>query len=199
MDDQTFLNLFDSIIKDIKDKKPTNCGKIYSYFEKIGTNCLYSILNANDMVTKLKKDIIIKTLIENGLLNSKTVFDSEDIANIVRAIDDKEFSIKALDLNFKEIALSNGEKIELNKDLIVRFLKSESVMSAVKATLSQFEDKSIDTAEKKVLEEQTENYIKKTKFYSINNISDNFLVFTIYNGNIFINEKYINIIEQNNK
>ena len=72
-------------------------------------------------------------------------------------------------------------------------------MSAVKATLNQFEDKSINSAERKALEEQAENYIRKTKFYSINNINDNILAFTIHNGSVFINEKYINIIEQNNK
>ena len=73
MDDTLFLTLFETIINDISNKNSVNANEIKSFFDKIKYNTLYSIFNNEEIISKIKKDIIINVLIDKGLYDSKPI------------------------------------------------------------------------------------------------------------------------------
>ena len=191
--------MFQSLLTVIKEKEDKNRNTIKSFFSKVGFNSLYSLLYNNDILTKIKKDIVIQYLIDKGLFNSRTDMNSVDSIKILKGIGDEEFSIQLFNLDFKEIELSNGDKFQLNKEMIKKYLKSEAIISAVKEILSIFKDEKLNKVDKKVLEEKGDEYMNNTLFYSMK-LNDKLFVFTIYNKSVFINDKYIKIaLDKKNK
>ena len=197
MPDEDFLELFEQIISYIKDNQPKNGNKIKTFFKKVGYNALFSILDNDSYLTKIKKDIIIQFLFDKGIFNNTSDFKIDDSVMILTGIDDKEFSIEKQNLNFPEIKLSSGKNIKLNKKLICQFLKSEAIISAAKETLNQFKDNKLNSIDSETLKNSAESFMKND-FYSIS-INDRIYAFTIYNGNIFINIKYYDYINTNDK
>lgn len=197
MTDEDFLKLFEKLISYIKNKKPKNCNKIKSFFKKVGYNALYEILENDDYLTKIKKDLIIQFLFDKGIFNNANNLKIDDSVALLTGIDDKEFSIAKETLNFPEIELSNGKKIKINKKLICQFLKSETIHSAAKETLNQFRDNKLNNIDEESLKKSAESFMRND-FFSIS-ISDNIYAFTIYNGNIFINKKYFDYLNVDGK
>ena len=197
MPDEDFLNLFEKLISYIKDNQPNNCNKIKSFFKKVGLNALFSILDNDNYLTKIKKDIIIQFLFDKGIFDNASDIKIKDSVAILTGIDDKEFSIQKQSLNFPEIDLSNGKKIKLNKELICQFLKSETIISAAKETLNQFKDNKLNSIDEESLKKSAE-FFMKNNFYSLI-INDKIYAFRIYNGDIFINEKYFDYINSDDK
>ena len=179
------------MLSNIKNSESKNNSSIKSFFNKVGHDALFSITENNDILSKLKKDIIIQYLIDKGLFNNRTDINLFDSIKILNGVDDEEFAIKLFDLDFKEIELKNGKKFHLDKEMIIQYLQSETIISAILKILNKFKDEKIN-AEQKVLKYHAEEYINKTYFYSIN-LSDKCIGFTIYNKNVFLNDKYIKI------
>ena len=197
MTDENFLVLFETLISDIKSKKPENGNKIKSFFKKVGYDALFSILDTNDVLAKIKKDIVIQYLVDKGIFNNASDVKSQDSQEILTGIADKEFSLEKITLDFPEIKLSNGKTVKINKELITKFLKSETILSAAKETLSKFKDSKLNAIEINNLKNYAESFIKN-EFYNIR-ISDTIFAFTIYNSNIFINKKYIDYVKNDTK
>lgn len=197
MDDKLFLTLFENIMKDIGNKKSENADGIKSFFNKIKFDTLYSIFNNEFILSKIKKDIIIHLLIDKGLCNSKPDINLTESVNIIKGLNDKEFSIKKIDLEFNAVNSKNDQKFKLNKNSLKNFLTSEAIMSAIEETLKNFEDNKINNPGRNILKNKSEEFIENTKFYSIH-LTDKIYAFTIYNGDIFINKKYIDIANNNN-
>ena len=197
MDDSLFLSLFEKTINDIYNLKSENASGIKSFFNKMKFDTLYSIFNNEYIISKIKKDIIIHLLIDKGLYNSKTDINLTESLRIIKGFSDEELSIRNIDLEFKEIILKNNHKFKLDKTSLKQFLKSEAIMSAIEETLKRFEDDKLSNAGRNILKNKCEIFIENTKFYSID-LNNNIYAFTIYNGNIFINKKYIDIAYDNN-
>ena len=118
-------------------------------------------------------------------------------------MDDSEFFIEEFNLDFIERKASyNTQSFKINKEKIKDFLKSETILSAVKEELSLFKDKNLNNVQKTILLKKVEEFIDKTKFYKMKmNYEDkgkNLYAFTIYDGSLFLNEKYIKIANDNN-
>lgn len=197
MSDEDFLKLFEELISEIKDKKPKNVNSIKSFFKKVGYNALYAILENDDILTKIKKDNIIQFLFDKGIFNNASDFNIEDSVDLLTGIDVKEFSIEKESLNFPEIELPSGKKIKLNKELICQFLKSEAIISAAKETLNQFKDNKLNGIDSESLKYSAESYMKND-FYSLN-VNAKIYAFTIYNGTVFINKKFFDYVNSDNK
>ena len=197
MSDEDFLKLFEELISEIKDKKPKNVNSIKSFFKKVGYNALYAILENDDILTKIKKDNIIQFLFDKGIFNNASDFNIEDSVDLLTGIDVKEFSIEKESLNFPEIELPSGKKMKLNKELICQFLKSEAIISAAKETLNQFKDNKLNGIDSESLKYSAESYMKND-FYSLN-VNAKIYAFTIYNGTVFINKKFFDYVNSDNK
>ena len=197
MDDSLFLSLFENTLKDIYNQKSENAGGIKSFFNKMKFVTLHSIFNNEYIISKIKKDIIIHLLIDKRLYNDKPNINLTEYLRIIKAANDEEFGIKNIILEFNEVSLKNGQKCKLDKVTLKQFLKSEAIISAIEETLKHFEDDKISKAGRNILNNKCDEFIENTKFYSIN-LNNNHYAFTIYNGNIFINKKYIDISNDNN-
>ena len=197
MTDEYFLELFEELISEIKDKMPKNVNRIKFFFKKVGYNALYSILENDDILTKIKKDNIIQFLFDKGIFNNTCDFNIDNSVELLSGIDVQEFSIKKEGLNFPEIDLPSGKKIKLNKELICHFLKSETIISAAKETLNQFKDDKLNGIDAESLKNSAESFMKND-FYSLN-LNDKIYAFTIYNGNVFINKKFFDYVNSDNK
>ena len=197
MDDSLFLSLFESTIKNIYNQKSENAGVIKSFFNKVKFDALYSIFNSEYIISKIKKDIIIHLLIDKGLCNSKPDINLTESLRIIKGLKDKEFGIKKINIEFNEVNIKNDQKFKFDKTILKQFLKSEAIMSALEETLKHFEDNKISNPGRNILKNKCDEFIKNTKFYSID-LNNNIYAFTIYNGNVFINKKYIDIANDNN-
>ena len=121
MDDTLFLALFETIIKDISNKNNVNASGIKSFFQKIKYNTLYSIFNNEEIISKIKKDIIINALIDKGLYDNKPDINLTESIKIIKGFGDKEFSISNININFNEVNLNNNEKFKLDKNSLKEF------------------------------------------------------------------------------
>ena len=197
MNDSLFLSLFENIIKDIYNQKSENAGGIKSFFNKMKFDTLYSIFNNEYIISKIKKDIIIHLLIDKGLYKSKPDINLTESLRIIKGINDEEFSVKKINIEFNEVSLKNNQKFKLDKTTLKQFLSSETIISAIEETLKHFEDDKINNAGRNILKNKCDEFIENTKFYSIE-LNNKIYAFTIYNGNIFINKNYIDIANDNN-
>ena len=196
MNNEQFLDLFESLMININDKKPKNIDEISSFFKKIGNDALYTLLD-DKILTKIKRDIIIQYNMDRGIYNSRANMDTKFIIELIKGTEDSEFRIEEFDLNFTERKTKDRtQSFKINKDKISDFLKSESVLSAAQDTLFQFKDTNLNNVQKAILKNKVDEFIYKTKFYKMKMNEDNgknIYAFTIYDGSIFINEKYIQI------
>ena len=197
MDDSLFLSLFENTIKDIYNQKSENASRIKSFFNKMKFVTLHSIFNNEYIISKIKKDIIIHLLVDKGLCSDKPVINLTESLRIINAVKDEEFCIKDIALEFNEVSLKNGQKCKLYKATLKQFLRSEAIISAIEETLKHFEDDKISNAGRNILNNKCDEFIENTKFYSID-LNNSIYAFTIYNGNIFINKKYIDISNDDN-
>ena len=56
----------------------------------------------NKVLNKIKKDIIIQYCLDIGNYNSRTSINIKFIVELIKSIDDSEFSIEEFDLDFEE-------------------------------------------------------------------------------------------------
>ena len=202
MSNEKFLELFESLLVTIDNNKSKNPNEIKNFFNKIGNDALYALLD-NKILTKIKKDIVLQYCIDRGIHNSWSNIKSQFAIELLKGMDDSEFFIEEFNLDFIERKASyNTQSFKINKEKIKDFLKSETILSAVKETLSLFKDKNLNNVQKTILLKKVEEFIDKTKFYKMKmNYEDkgkNLYAFTIYDGSLFLNEKYIKIANDNN-
>ena len=202
MSNEKFLELFKYILITINNKKSKNTNEIKSFFNTIGNNALYTLLD-NKVLTKIKKDLILQYCIDRGIYNRRTSMSTKFIIELSKGVNNSEFCIEEFNLDFIERKASDNSQIfKINKEKIREFLKSEAVLSTVQETLSQIKDNNLNNVQKIILQKKAEEFIDKTKFYKMKmNDDDNdkkIFSFTIYNGSVFLNEKYIQIANDNN-
>ena len=170
MNDSLFLSLFENIIKDIYNQKSENAGGIKSFFNKMKFDTLYSIFNNEYIISKIKKDIIIHLLIDKGLCKSKPDINLTESLRIIKGINDEEFSIKKINIEFNEVSLKNNQKFKLDKTTLKQFLSSETIISAIEETLKHFEDDKISNAGRNILKNKCNvmNLLKIQNFIPLN-------------------------------
>ena len=69
MSNEKFLELFESLLVTIDNNKSKNPNEIKNFFNKIGNDALYALLD-NKILTKIKKDIVLQYCIDRGIHNS---------------------------------------------------------------------------------------------------------------------------------
>ena len=77
----------------------------------------------NKVLNKIKKDIIIQYCLDIGNYNSRTSINIKFIVELIKSIDDSEFSIEEFDLDFEERKTAyNKQNFKINIAKIKIFL-----------------------------------------------------------------------------